>query len=237
MKSLISAISMVISCLFMNPVYANIGSDEIGANVQKFLHSDHLPTLQTLYPEGEFKIEVGKIDPRLSLTPCSENMQYKLHGARKNYGYLTVKVSCQGNQPWTIYVSANVDVKTSVVVTNRPVKRGEIIDIHMVELQQRNLNGLGQHFFNAVEDVVGKQALHTTSSQRVVRGNMLKEALAVKRGDKVTIIAKSDALAVKMNGTALSNGHKGDQIRVQNNRSKRVIRAEVLGSGQVAVLF
>jgi len=237
MKSLLSLTLIAITSLFTSSASATIGAEVISKNVQQFLQTHHLPTLQTRYPDGEYNISVGKIDPRLSLTECSEPMQFKLHGARKDYGYLTVKVRCPSSQSWTIYVSANVDVKTRVVVAARPLQRGEIIARDMVERQFRSLTGLGQQFYQDISDVLGKQVKQSTSSQNIIRVNMLSEALAVKRGDKVTIVARSDSLAVKMNGTALSNGQKGEQIRVRNNRSKRVIRAEVLGNGEVAVLL
>lgn len=237
MKRLLAGLLLTTGSVAVAPAMAQITAEIIGANVQQFLQSQHLPTLQQRYPKGEFTMSVSNIDPRLTLPSCNEPMQFKLHGNRRDYGHLTVRARCAGEKPWTIYVSANVEVKTAVVVSTRPLQRGEIIQTSMVELQQRSLNGLGQYFFENLDDVLGKQVMHSTSGQRVIRGNMLDDAIAIKRGDKVTIIAKNEALAVKMNGTALSDGQKGEQIRVRNNRSQRIIKAEVLGSGEVAVLL
>lgn len=237
MKRLLSGLLITSSCIFTSASYAQVTADIITANVQQFLQTQHLPTLQQRYPDGQFAINVGRLDPRLKLAECNEPMQFKLHGARRDYGHLTVRARCEGEKPWTIYVSANVDVQTAVVVASRPLQRGDIVNASMVELQQRSLNGLGQHFYQTLGDVLGKQVIHSTSGQRVLRGNMLDEAMAIKRGDKVIIVARSDALAVKMNGTALADGQKGEQIRVRNNRSQRIIKAEVIDNGEVAVLL
>lgn len=237
MKRLLSGLLLTTCSVAMAPAMSQVTADILSANVEQFLQSQHLPTLQNRYPNGEFMVAVGRVDPRLTLPECETPLQFKLHGARRDFGNLTVRARCEGDKPWTIYVSATIEIQTAVVVSTRPLQRGEIIERSMIELQQRSLNGLGQYFFEDLNDVIGKQIAHSTSGQRVIRGNMLNDAISIKRGDKVTIIARSEALAVKMNGTALSDGQKGEQIRVRNNRSQRIIKAEVLGSGEVAVLL
>ena len=57
----------------------------------------------------------------------------------------------------------------------------------------------------------------------------------VKRGDIVTILAEIKGLTVRVNGNALTDGHRGDEIRVKNQRSKRILQAEVIGPGTVRV--
>ena len=51
------------------------------------------------------------------------------------------------------------------------------------------------------------------------------------------IIASKGSMSVKMPGEALSDGHEGRQIRVKNSRSERIIRATVVGPGEVLVHF
>lgn len=235
--------ALLINCLtglclgFVPLAQASFNAEQITQHVYKFLQTEHLATLQNSYPKGEFNVTVNRVDPRLRLAECSEALQLTLHGARKDYGYLTVRVRCSGSQPWTVYVSANVDITTQVIVATRPLQRGQIIDDTMITLKRLSLNGLGQHFYQRAEDIIGKQVAHSMSGNRVIRSNMLEEALLVKRGDNVVIIAQNEALAVKMTGTALSNGQKGEQIRVKNNRSQRIVKAEVLSRGEVAVLL
>lgn len=60
-------------------------------------------------------------------------------------------------------------------------------------------------------------------------------AEVVHKGDQVVISAGSSTIQVKMPGEALSAGAIGDQIRVRNLNSKRVVKARVTGPGQVEV--
>lgn len=60
-------------------------------------------------------------------------------------------------------------------------------------------------------------------------------AEVVRKGDQVVISAGNSTIQVKMPGEALSAGAVGEQIRVRNLNSKRVVKARVTGPGQVEV--
>ncbi|MNG41192.1 flagellar basal body P-ring biosynthesis protein FlgA [compost metagenome] len=49
------------------------------------------------------------------------------------------------------------------------------------------------------------------------------------------ISARSGTITVRMPGEALADGTLGEQISVRNQGSQRVVRARVLGPGQVEV--
>jgi flagella basal body P-ring formation protein FlgA len=226
-----------VSILTMPSSWANVSAKDVSYGVETFVKSAHLAKLQQQYPRGRFSVSINRVDPRLQLADCSIPVQHAFHGAGKDYGHLTVRVRCADETPWTIYVGVTVDIYTPVVVTTQPLKRGQVIEPHMVALQQMSLNGLGPFFYQDLNEVMGKQVTHSMSGQRVVRSSMLESPLTIKRGDRVIIVAQSDSIAVKMDGTALNNGQKGEQIKVRNNRSKRVIKGRVLGKGEVAVLL
>jgi flagella basal body P-ring formation protein FlgA len=57
----------------------------------------------------------------------------------------------------------------------------------------------------------------------------------VSKGDQVVISARNSGLNVRMPGEALSNGAPGEQIRVRNLGSHRIIKARISGPGQVEV--
>jgi flagella basal body P-ring formation protein FlgA len=63
----------------------------------------------------------------------------------------------------------------------------------------------------------------------------VQPAEAIRKGDQVVITARSGTVSVRMPGEALSDGVIGKQISVRNQRSNRVIRARVVGPGQVEV--
>ena len=64
---------------------------------------------------------------------------------------------------------------------------------------------------------------------------MVRAAIAVRRGERVSILATTAALQVRMEGEALSDGAIGEIIRVRNLSSRQEIEAQVVGPGQVQV--
>ncbi|MGI2801365.1 flagellar basal body P-ring formation chaperone FlgA, partial [Photobacterium damselae] len=59
----------------------------------------------------------------------------------------------------------------------------------------------------------------------------------VCRNDKVVISAGQPGLKIITQGTALSDGTLGEQIRVKNNRSNKIISAQVSAVGEVDVSY
>ena len=63
----------------------------------------------------------------------------------------------------------------------------------------------------------------------------MKEPLAVKRGQRVDLVALAGGLEVRMTGEAMSDGTPGQRIKVRNLRSKRVVDGIVKSSTTIQV--
>jgi len=61
----------------------------------------------------------------------------------------------------------------------------------------------------------------------------LKAAQLIAAGEQVQILSQSGSIRVQMSGEALSGGSLGQQIRVRNLTSGRVLRARVVAPGLV----
>jgi len=115
------------------------------------------------------------------------------------------------------------------------VQRGELITRQHVTLERRDVSRLRDDFVTQVEQIENKQAIRALAQGSVVSARSLTEPLVVKRGDKVVISAEQPAFSIKMNGTAMTNGSKGQRIPVKNQNSGRVINATVIEPGLVSV--
>src|SRR5690625_7830745 len=65
------------------------------------------------------------------------------------------------------------------------------------------------------------------------RTGLLVEPLAVNRGDEVRLEAEIGGITVSTRGTAMSSGRVGQQIRVKNNNSERVVAGRRVSPGDV----
>ena len=181
------------------------------------------------------EIQVNPLDPRLRLAACDSDLTQSLESPAQPVGRVTVRVSCEGSTPWTVFVPAQVRIFRPVVVVKTALRRDSIIGAGDVALVEQDVSLLNRGYVTEVEQVIGRKLTRATRADQVLTPAMLQLAEAVGRGDQVVISARSGGINVRMQGEALSGGTLGQQISVRNLTSQRVIRARVAGPGQVEV--
>jgi flagella basal body P-ring formation protein FlgA len=189
--------------------------------------------------EIEFKIQ--RLDPRLKLPQCANPLTYQFHGQHPNDGnvtglrQVTLKATCPDEAGWSIYVRARLEHFRHVAVSNRDIARGERLAIGDIRLERRSTTGLGATVISELEPIVGMLAKRSLRANSIIRRSGLIQPRAVHKGDQVAIRAIDGAIAVVSSGVALGSGRIGEQIRIQNSRSDRIIKARVTGPGEVQV--
>jgi flagella basal body P-ring formation protein FlgA len=64
---------------------------------------------------------------------------------------------------------------------------------------------------------------------------MLEQLPLVRRGQQVTLLARSGTVEIRVNATALADGHAEQHIQVQNQNSRQIVEAVVRGNDLVEV--
>lgn len=198
----------------------------------EFTVEDYMTRTQTV---GRYDIQVNNLDPRLRMPVCSQQLDASLESPAQPLGRVTVRVRCDGTSPWTVFVPAQVKLFRDVVVMTRPLKRESVIGEGDVALRERDVSTLGQGFLSELDQAVGMKLLRPTVLDQVLTLQQLEQADVIRKGDHVVITARSGGLSVRMPGEALSKGGLTEQIRVRNLNSQRVVKATVVGPGQVEV--
>ena len=194
--------------------------------VQEYLASSQI--------EGRHEIQVRQLDPRMRLAHCDKDLTATLESQRP-VGRVTVRVRCEGSSPWTVYVPAQVQLYRTVVIATRPLKRDTVLSEQDIALRERDVGTLGLGFLPSLDLAVGQKLIRPAVVDQVLSPTFLEQPAMIRKGDQVVIIARSASLAVRMPGEALSDGGLNEQIRVRNLNSKRVIKANITGPGQVEV--
>jgi len=203
---------------------------QLRQNVVKFL--------ENYYESDDIKrldIEVSRLDSRLRLTPCEQPLRMKLDDPELRGGNISVHTRCSAPRPWALYVPAQVDVYRPLPVASRSLGRGHRITEVDVVIELRNTGQLRRGFVTRADTALGQELTRPLNKGDAFRLGILTEPLAVERGDHVRLKAHTGAISVDTRGTAMDNGREGEQIRVRNNSSERVIKALVTGPGQVEV--
>lgn len=187
---------------------------------------------------GRHEVDFAAQDPRLRLPACQSPLAIEPHANAELRGRVNLRVTCL-DRDWFIYLAADIRRLVPVVVARNAIPRGTGLTPNLLALQEMDVSRLRGNYYTAIQDVTGMRLRNRLRPGDAVTNVNLMASDAVNRGDQVMILAVSGtgALGVRMAGEALDNGKVGDQVRVKNLQSGRVIRALVVGRGQVEVRF
>lgn len=204
----------------------------ISSAVKQFLVEFHEGRLQ---PDHRIEVSVGYIDPRLNLPDCGTDLSISLNGNQQGLGKLQAKVSCQGSQPWTKFVAAEVSLFAEVLVASENIRRGTLIEDRHIRVMETNLAMLRRTPVSDRDLVIGMELKYPLTSGGAFSLEGLSRPVLVERGDLVQLVAESKNLKIRQQGEALQDGALGKVINVRNNGSEMVVQAEVVGFGRVKV--
>ena len=233
-----SFLCITISLFFLSAIPASAWVD-----IQSLRSSVERYTAETLGDDIAQKIETGSatitaahLDSRLRLSECDKALTFKLQRPSHGIRNMTVKTSCQGSgKRWTVYVPVTVDIYSDVIVLARSVGRGEILSADDLTTQRMNVAAMSGGHMTDINRAIGMETARTLRPGDTLKPSALREPHVVQKGDAVVLKAGSGGLVVATSGTALNAGSVGTRIRVQNDRSKRVVDALVMGPGMVSV--
>jgi flagella basal body P-ring formation protein FlgA len=208
--------------------------DLIGAS-ETFLEQAVGDYLQRSNIAGRHEIQINRLDPRLRLPLCDQDLTTSLESPAQPIGRVTLRVRCDGSSPWTVFVPGQVRQYREVVTANRPLKRDNVVTEMDVSLAERDIGLLNQGYLTSLQQALGKKLTRALLPDQVLAPVHVQQAEVIRKGDQVVISARSGGISVRMPGEALSDGVLGKQISVRNQRSKRVVKARITGPGQVEV--
>ncbi len=207
-------------------------------NVQKAaveaLRDSH--PLSTAPHTQNVEILAGKLDHRLRLAKC-DNPLTAISDPHRRSSRLTVKVSCEGSRPWSIYVPVSIKADATVARLAHDIKRGQVLSAADIRMDVSRVSSSQQGYVHSLDLAIGKTLKRGGRAGELVLSGQLKEVIAVKRGDQVLVEATAGSIVVVANGIALANGHIGEQIRVRNSDSERIISARIVNQGTVRVML
>ena len=184
---------------------------------------------------NEVLVESNKLDPRLNLASCTIPLKARLPYAARLSNSIIVSVSCDGEQPWSLHVPVNIRIFKEIAVTARPMAQGETLDETGVEMQRREVSRLGGGYILQEDKAIGFVTRRPLQMGQPLLSTYLKAPTVIKRGQKITLLAKLDNFEVRSTGEALMDGAVGDRIKARNRHSKRVVEGIVTRNATIYV--
>lgn len=221
---------------FCASLSANPLIDQLIGATTTFLEHEVTAHLDRSARVARYEVQVNRLDPRLRLPLCpADALSASLESPAEPVGRVTVRLSCESEVRWRLFVPAQVSLFQQVLVITRPLGRHSLIQPGDLALLERDVGLLGNGYLSNPQQVAGMRLRRQVNADTVLSPNLLEQDEVVKRGDKVVISAANTQVSVRMSGEALESGNTGSQISVRNVRSGRVVKARVMGPGQVEV--
>lgn len=192
----------------------------------------HLAVLAKL-PGSSVKIEALRLPPQ---RPELENSRWTIDNSLISSwkGSVTVPVrfkTTQGKEV-TEWVTAQIKHLRPSAVSLRYLKHGDRItkDDFVVEMRDssRSLDASP-----TAENIIGKKLNRAIPVGQIIWSADFEKNKMVERGQMVDLLHESEGLRIKMTGIAQDDGGLGDRVRIQNQDSKKVVSAVVVGNARV----
>lgn len=216
-------------------ISAAAGAAERGTSVEidKFLAGYTRDLAKQLGPGARIEYSASTLAASAETRSCAAPLAISTRDQTQSLSRVTLFVAC-GNE-WSIYVPVDLHIQRPMVVAIRPLASGAVVAAEDVELSPIDVGQLAGTYLTTLDDAIGMGVKRPITQGRPIFSQQLEPPLLIRRGEAVVISAEAGALAVKMAGTAMTDGHRGEQIRVKNQTTSRIIDARVTAPGQVAV--
>jgi flagella basal body P-ring formation protein FlgA len=201
-------------------------------NIQKAAQAHVLETIEQPLG-GEIVATPGRIDSRIHATDCPSPLETSSSTTRNTSSNVTVLVECPEDN-WRIYVPVRMSISMPLVTVTRPLSRGSLVEAHDVTMTMVDKNRARRGGFSDMNNVVGAKLKRNVKLGDVIERN---DVCVVCRNEKVVIRAVKGEMTISTKGTALSDGANGDQVRVKNDKSQRIIEGIVTGVAEITVNF
>jgi flagella basal body P-ring formation protein FlgA len=184
-------------------------------------------------PTGRVEIAASPLDPRSKLARCDSLQAFLAPGA-KLWGSSNVGVRCLRPESWSVFVPVAVRVFADVVVTSRPISRGQTLAEGDLTLQNADLTQLPGRVFTDPQQVIGRAANAAFPAGFVLRSDTLRAPHAVFSGQMVRIVFQGEGFKLSSEGRALANAGVGEPVQVRTSAG-RVLKGVVQSPGVVEV--
>jgi flagellar basal body P-ring formation protein FlgA len=222
------------------------GTTPSGAEVFRQSVVEWVAQTQSVPPDA---VALAPLDPRLQIRQCSEPLAMDLPFASAQ----TVRVRCP--QPaWQLYVRVSVAGQAAaplptpladqapepepalrqVLVAAVPLQRGMRLSAAHVRLAEVDTPGMPVNVLEHLSQVMHAEVVRDVRPGTPLRSQDIRPTVLVKRGQMVLMsVGPSTGFQISARVEAMQDGRYGEQIKLKNRESGRLLSGMVNGPNQV----
>jgi flagellar basal body P-ring formation protein FlgA len=161
------------------------------------------------------EVQVGQLDPRLRLAPCSQVQPYVPTGSVL-WGRTRIGLRCvQGEKPWNVFLPITVKVMAPALVAASTLPAGHVLT--EADLTQAEVD-LAENTSQAIVDTdlaTGRSLTRAMAPGQSLRQFHLKPRQWFAAGDWVKVVAIGPGYRVASQGEAQTAGLEGQVARIK----------------------
>ena len=235
MKSKFIIQIFILLFLIVNSAQANaVTGNEIKALIINYLDNKNINSKPIIKENRVFK----KCGHELNIRPLFNNFK-------------TVIVSCNKPLKWQITIRTNADSTSKIhskkkinkisnsiklITLRNNLKKGEVIQKHDLKFDYKT-NSVGNGFFENFDKLVGRKINQNLSKGQVIKIRHLEENFMVSEGQSIIIFSDLHGINVRMQGSALENGHFNELIKVKNISSGKIVQGRVINEKKILINY
>lgn len=187
-------------------------------------------------PGSRIEVTSPALNVRLQLKACEQPLRAIISDQAQARSRIAVAVQCPQAGGWTVRVPVRLKLFRAVLVTSRPLLRGDGISAADVHGEERDVTRLGYGYLENFQQIAGRSLSRAVARGTVLSPGTLGGRRMVRAGDHVQLLARLGGIEVRAEGVALGSGDNGARLRVRNASSGRVVDAMVSSPGVVVAL-
>ncbi len=198
---------------------------------------------QNILPE---QVQVLPLDARVAVQECALPLTIDLPFTSRE----SVRVRC-GQPVWQLYLrvqttavapapaptasaGAAAPAERITVVARQLIQRGTLLQPSMLEEVKRPALGLDPQAVSSLKDLLYGEATRDVSAGQVLRSSDFRRAVLVKQGQSALMsVGQDKGFQITVRVEALQDGRMGEQIRLKNPESGRLLTGTVTGPNAV----
>jgi flagellar basal body P-ring formation protein FlgA len=147
-----------------------------------------------------------------------------------NGSALATPVSYPNSSPSTPNANVFGEVVRTVLVFSQPLKKGTILNSSHFKKISLNVPQSDGQILTQTQEIENFELLHDMGSDQIIHSFDVKPSVMVKRGQEVTLVyGQGRGFTITVKTEALQDGTMGEQVRLKNVESGRIISGVVTG--------
>lgn len=163
--------------------------------------------------------------------PCQQEFQVEPVETR-SIARMRFAGVCRATPGWRVEYVVNGRISADVVIAKSALPAGKTIGPEDLASERRDISATPDATSDSGQ-IIGKASKRPLRSGEVISQRWLAEAVIVKRGSVVSILARQAEIEVQVEGEVLEPGHRDDIVSVRNKVTGKIIRARVTSASTV----